>query len=339
MQSFQFIKELKEIKSVIDENHEFLLMLEDVYKIFETSLVHINELISVNGTNAAANHANELHGLIPGNLNGILINPKKIYTSLGSIHNAFERFISHNGEHNRFSSVLEIIDAAEKSFDNYFHRKNRNDSVELIISLVKLRSCIDGFENILSVSLHYLDKFDNNASSESFTIYLHGEVGLSEFGNKIEAIDEIFKFCIYILGISFDDANIQINKIESGSLFAKLTADPKVIALATSLISSAATYTFNNYTTEGKLEGFPEKVSSIEQVLSLRDKLSQAGIDVEAMDKEIENSSVKLARALNVLIENQYEFEINEERFSVSADKKEKLLELKSPKLLENSGE
>src|SRR6266478_6015777 len=96
--------------------------------------------------------------------------------------------------------------------------------------------------------------------------------------------------------------------------------ESKVIGLLTSLIQSGASYMHRNFTNEGKIEAIPKKVSAVEEVLKLTEKLSANGIDTKAIQENIQKSAVIISQELNTLLAREPNVTINGESYSVGQD-------------------
>jgi len=107
------------------------------------------------------------------------------------------------------------------------------------------------------------------------SIVLSSSMTLSQFILKLKALESIYQELCMLSGISIAEFPIQILKIESGSLWAKVFGHSKIIALMTNLIESGTSFVYRNYTTEGKLNSIPRKVETIESVLKLSIQLKE----------------------------------------------------------------
>ncbi|MFJ2334211.1 hypothetical protein [Pseudomonas helleri] len=174
-------------------------------------------------------------------------------------------------------------------------------------------------------SLQMFDEFvcnhDVAASAEApLTIWLPAHFDLKDFGQRLLAVNALYSELCMLLSVSESEYPLRISKIESGSLWAKVFGQSKVIDLLTSFIKDTASWMYRNHTTEGKVSAIPMKVEAIDALLGLSTKLEAAGIDTSAMNAHIQKSSFVIARDLAVLLDGQASITINNQTVSAGAE-------------------
>ncbi|WP_350604199.1 hypothetical protein [Pseudoalteromonas sp. SMN1298-MNA-CIBAN-0114] len=192
---------------------------------------------------------------------------------------------------------------------------------------IKIEALLDGLKSGLNFYLENIDASIEDNNGSELSIVLSSTFTLSEFILKLQSIEKIYNELCMLSNVSSDDFPIEILKIESGSLWAKVFGDSKVIALMTSLIESGVSFVYRNYTVEGKISSIPKKVETIESILKLKSKLKKEGVDVTELTEHLNKSSIIIAKELNKLISGQAEVIINEKKLSIGDEMQKNLIE------------
>ncbi|MCO6060207.1 hypothetical protein NG726_26555 [Pseudomonas sp. MOB-449] len=116
--------------------------------------------------------------------------------------------------------------------------------------------------------------------------------------------------------MSTSEGNVSIEKIESGSFFAKISANPLVIALASIIVTNGSQYIYNEIDSSRDLTNLKEASEVLERTLKIRSFLEENEIDTKEIDEEIKISSVLLAKNLGLLIKDSSEIEINDNKIT-----------------------
>ncbi len=241
----------------------------------------------------------------------------------------------------------ELIDQIDLKLNDFSHAYeafiesySTESSARLVLEAHALHSLLMGIRKGL---YFYLNNIQDNISEldnkTEFSIILPSTMNLTEFIKKLKAIEEIYKELSHLLNTSLAESPIEIIKIESGSFWAKLLGDNKVIELMTSLIESGVLYIYRNYTEEGKLVSIPKKVKSIESVLNLSASLKEQGVDVEEINELLQKSSITIAKDLNILISGEPQVTINDKTLSIGHELQKKLIKNNVTLGLEKSAE
>lgn len=112
--------------------------------------------------------------------------------------------------------------------------------------------------------------------------------------------------------ISEETYPLRISKIESGSLLAKVIGESRVIGLMVELIKNAADWTYRNYTKEGRLTLVDRQIAAVEQLLGLKNKMENAGIDTTELRAHIEKSSMLVGKGLVKILEGEDHVTLND---------------------------
>ncbi len=130
---------------------------------------------------------------------------------------------------------------------------------------------------------------------------------VNDVSRKLFAINSLYNELCSLAGVSIVKFPLKIERIEVGSLWINIFGESKVITLCAKLISSAISYAYRNFTTEGKIVAIPEKIEVVESFLELSKKLRKEGENTEDLNKKINHSSMLIINELNNLLSNSTE--------------------------------
>lgn len=275
---------------------------------------------------------------IPTNINNSLnqvrsnlgeIKPRKFFSTIERLQTSMQE-IKDSGLFD--SELIDAIDSKLSSFSHiyeaFIESYNSESSARMVLEAHSLNSLLIGIKKGL---YFYVKNIQHNTleseDRRELSIILPSTLNLSEFINKLKAIEDIYNELCHLLNKSVTDSPIEIIKIESGSFWAKLLGNNKVIELMTNLIESGALYVYRNYTEEGKLTSIPKKVESIESVLNLSNSLKEQGVDVDEINELLQKSSITIAKNLNTLISGEPEVTLNNKTLSIGHELQKKLIE------------
>lgn len=156
------------------------------------------------------------------------------------------------------------------------------------------------------------DLYEVDAEHPSIKIFFPESVSLELFSSKTTALNLLIEECCNLIGLSSLEADVKINKIESGSYFAKISANPVVIMILTAVITNGSTYLFKELDETNKIAPLKESSEVIEKLLKIRDTLTLNGHNVELLDENIKKSSIILSKQLEKLLDHSYQIEIND---------------------------
>ena len=143
-----------------------------------------------------------------------------------------------------------------------------------------------------------------------------------DLASVLVALSEIYAVLADLLDVSLYQEPLEIEKIESGSLYIKLKGAVRVIRAASGVLKQAFTYGMSNHTLSGRFDQLPRAAESIERVLRIKETLAAQGLDVSGMDAEIESAALKLAKHTNTLVSHMNDVGLNGEIYGI----KEQLL-------------
>jgi len=238
---------------------------------------------------------------------------------------------------NDASQLKNELDDFSKKYEYFLESHTNPDVFILVQSAEKFKSHIDTFvymlEFYLQITRTALEK--PNDEWEYLSIVLSSSMTVNEFRIKLEAMEKIYSELIELTNLSLIDYPLKIVKIESGSLFAKVMGNKKVIGLMVNFISSSIAYLYRNYTSEGQLTELPRKYKAIEEAINFSKSMEKAGYNTEGIDEQIQKSAVEVSKQLTELISNESEIVMNDEIY-LGTEQDKKLIENKKPKALKS---
>lgn len=339
MITYKLQKEVSEILSSFEKNSIFLSGLNEIGNTF-SRVEDILLLIGMGG-----NKFNEAANALGGNfvkLSSVIstINPRKFYFSLEKFQTNISNTIkSEVNDYEILDGIAEAVEIFSDKFDAYLSSQNQKNAITLVIEARKLISLLDGFHSaLLFINGNLEQRQYNLQSGGEISIFLSSSINLRQFAEKLQAIDLIYKEICFLLNISVADEPLQIGKVESGSLWAKLFGNSRAISMTADFIEASASYVYRNFSKEGKLSGIPRKIETVDEILGLYKRLQVEGIDIKEMKESISKSAISIAKEVNVLLDGQAEIKVNENKYSVGDEVQKQLLQASTTLHLESDG-
>jgi len=328
MLSIQISEKIKTIITALDDAPyilETLDILEGTFLEIENRIIEI----AVGGNNITniPSHINSTLNKVRGSFSEV--KPRKFFSEIENLQSNILR-VKENGllDTSLVDELHSKLDNFSHAYESYIENYHTRTSAKMVLEAHTLLSLINSMKKGLLF-------YQNNIESEVFqpddkrelTIILPSTMTLAEFIIKLQSIESIYKELCDILNVSLIDYPVEIVKIESGSLFAKLIGNNKIIELIASCIEASALFMYRNYTKEGKLTSLSRKVEAIESVLNLSGNLKEQDINVEEMSEHIQKSSITIAKELDVLISGEPQVKLNKKTLSIGNELQKKLLE------------
>lgn len=336
MLSFQLRNEAIVLLSAFEEATAFFKALD----IINSSFPEIDAYLEKIGEGGDKNKpvADQLRNHLGALKNSFQsINIREFYSSLElfqqRLHNTKEFGIDD----------LEIINGISKSIDNfatkfehYIASYSPKSAAPVITEARKLSALLGEFKTaLLFFKVNLEEEHYETEEHDHLALHLPSHLSLHQFATRLIAIDVIYNELCGLLHISSSEHPLSISKIESGSLWAKVLGNARIIRLMGDFLEASVSYIYRNFTNEGKLSAVPRKIETINKVLQFTKKLEKEGIDVSVAKEHLEKSAIIIVEELNALLEGQAQISINEKSYSVGAEIQRKLLELDAPLRLE----
>lgn len=322
--SEQFSEAIKKI----EQEQAFLELVNNLTKINSGLEGHLLSVFSKNGNPSEAN--NQISVVMSKISTDVDQAVRSARTSAIIVSADRIRQIVENSETKPFKSTATAIELFIEYFDEYKHN-------------ISLKSCLDlvASGRNLNIAIHQLRLVDlvleptqGNKELPSLTVYIPNHTSLADFTTKLDALTKIIETCCNILSLSMEEALVAIERIESGSFFAKISANPLVVAVTTIIITQGSQYFFSPDFLSSENVGIRENSESVIQILKIRETLSANGVDTQELDSELNSSAILLAKQLNRLLSKSPAIEINDMKFSAPETK---LLAGAAPNRGENS--
>lgn len=335
MLSFQIKEEISKILVGFKDAQYFFDCLKNINATFPELDKYIQQIAQGSDLNGSANglraHLTQVRQKIGE------VKPRSFFSSMEKLQ--FEINQAKEYGFNDISQLIKIdiqIDEFSHSYETYIETYSPESAATMIVEGKSLESLLYGFKHGLTFYLNNIElPISEIENRQELSIVLSTQLTLSEFISKLQTIEKIYFEMCMLTNVSTEEFPIQISKIESGSLWAKLFGESKVISLMTSFIESTASYAYRNYTNEGKIAAIPMKISAIDSVLEIRTKLEAQGIEVDGMNDHLSKSAVIIAKELNKLIEGQPEIVVNDKKLTVGHEIQQKFLNSNTTQRLE----
>ena len=321
MLSFQIAELIEEVSKEIHPDNAFI----HAVRVLSEVVTGISEDVAAIGTNSNnAAYANSIQGRLRSTKEySAVISPRAFYVELLQLEGALKKFQAQLPSPSGYvESLIESLDSFAVLFDNYLKNQTGDNAAPLVLSapnvaqrLIDFRDSVNLFHGILESAS------PQRSDSSTLSVVLSGEFDLKEFISRIQAIESMYSELCQLLNISQIDHPLQIEKIESGSLLAKVAGSAFVIGLMTQFIESSVSYVHAHYTAEGQIKSIPAKVESLDKVIEMTQKLKEAGYDTSAMEIHVAKSAHAIAGNLNTLIEGQPSIILNGLELTVTDQK------------------
>lgn len=343
MTSNELSQKLSRLLDILDDDNLLINLLSELASVYDELIPVITEVMATDFSKETGFYSflNDKQKKVKIVIDKVkTVRPAKILIGLDKLVDDLQE-LSHSGRRDLlvFSSISTEIQTFyheyEKSINNYTWAQTLN----LMIAAKKLYNSILVYRDFVSLIKADLESTidipqDNKVASFFFQFTTEYE----EFLNKLLAIDGLYSELCILANVSQSQYPLRIIKIESGSLWLKLFGESKVITLLTSLIESAASFFYRNFTNEGKITSLPRSVEAIEAILALTKKLEAEGIDVSAAKDNLQKAAVIMSAQLNQLLLKEPSIEIDGKKHSVAEALQDKYL-LEGQRLLLDDGD
>ena len=343
MQTFQVLERLQAFLNLLQDEHESLLdFLKLLAKYQEPFNVKLKELLEFT---ADISQIPNLVGVYRNTINAVqpeikLNRPKRIFNSIRALREALVLLgleVSSE-EATPDANINSYLNSFENAYEKFIDSYSSYSTLHLVNTGTLLLHSLLSLQEVCNLMLESLEDHYHSENSDGYlSILLDSDHTYEDFVIKLEALYSLYSEACRLLSVSESDFPLRIIKVESGSIFIKVFGNSKVIELISSLIKDATSFLYRTKTTEGKITSIPKSVEAIEEVLKLREKLHQQGIEVPGLDEEIAKSSVVVASKLSKLLEGESLVKLNGEILQIDGYKTQKVLEGKKPYLLEGS--
>jgi hypothetical protein len=220
--------------------------------------------------------------------------------------------------------LLDRLSALQETINVFF--KSSSDLVavfNLIMSAQAFIRMLDTLGKGFRTAARVLQPEMINVEGQAeIVMYLEDEVAThSEVLTKLQSIQLLYSEICQLLNVSEIDFPLRIVKIETGSLWAKVFGESKVVELLTQCCANFIDYLYRTYTNEGQLASISKKVESVESILQLEASLAERGYDVSEMREPIQKASQAIAASLQELTKGQSKVRLNDKAYTIGSAK------------------
>lgn len=214
--------------------------------------------------------------------------------------------------------VITSLERFAEAYDNFVAHQASERAVPLLREAQGIRCALDALSGWLKYFVANLQPRAEPLEGETeFSLVLVNVDDVADFGRKLLALASIYSELSMLVDVSNASYPLRLAKIESGSWWARVFGESKIIALMTDLMKSSAGFLHRNYTTEGKIASIPSKIDSMNEILNFSNRLKESGVDVTNIHEELAKGAFVVANDLNTLLGHQPVVEINGEEYSV----------------------
>ena len=206
------------------------------------------------------------------------------------------------------SEYMDKIESIMQLLQAYYNNNTipmRNNLSDMIVSFYSLEKYIfSHYEQVLSALASNKQQDDSTAPQENQLItiqLLTAQLNVDEFSGTLAAINNIYE-CIS--RYSDTGIHLEIIKIESGSLFAKLFGDENIMSVMGNLLNRFIDWFFRKYTTEGKLARLSDTQNAVKETFAFTQLLKDNGYNVEDVEKDLAETTGLIAKDLLTIVKS-----------------------------------
>lgn len=345
---YEFIdKELNEFREVLDPIFEW----SKTY--FEYSTDSLVKLLRCDTTSSSSGtHYIIKEGKIKSRYEEIVKNMKSIFSSYVTFK-AFGEF-KQRIDHYRFENditdsdyILEFIKETEEIFELYqeFQKDDENQIKMINFSngLMKYKML---FDNTLKVYSDYCllstneDKYNQENTNTLCVQLLDVEYSMDEFAAILKGIND--SYC-EIRNLIFQDIKsveykeLKIIKIESGSLFSKISGEKIIIDILKKIFTKAIIWVQTNFQQGDQILSHQKFAVTLKEDAELMKLLEDCGCDITASKENMEKSFNLLSKQTLYLAKSTCNIKIDNEEFKMGTIQRQKFLNGVKSKLLNSA--
>jgi hypothetical protein len=213
------------------------------------------------------------------------------------------------------------VSAFTDAYDAYLNTRTADTVLPLFQAAVRLRGSLETALSLVKGMASVIESADSQDAPDgqmALSIWLPSPMPLKDFANRLLALQSAYSELCMLYGVSEADYPLRMAKVESGSLWAKVFGDTKMIETLISMLKASAAWMHRNYTDEGKLEAFPRKVEAVDSLLGLRTRMQAAGLDTVAMQAQIDKCAVTISEDLSTLLSGQRAITLNDQMVQIA---------------------
>lgn len=338
MHTFEFQRSIKQFFSELEGFRPFTSALSVLAHSTDSMDIHLSGIAK--GGDRLAQSAHHIHvHLAHAQQTTSTINNRQFFKALEHFQGSIERLKPRDTTKAELISNLNTkVEEFATLYDVFLSNQNAENALPLLLAAKVLHIKIETLFDSLQLVEESICAYDVPGNTEApLTLLLPAHLNLTEFAQRLFAIQTIYSELCMLLSVSESTYPLRISKIESGSLWAKVFGESRVVGMMVSFVEQTASWLYRSYTVEGKVASIPRKVEAIDSLLGLTERLSEAGINTSEMKDHIEKSAVAISKSLAEILDGQSSITVNDQTISVSSEISKELLERTPPRQLTNS--
>ena len=230
--------------------------------------------------------------------------------------------------------LIKIIDDFEKVYERHVREYSLEGALELAFVSNRLIQAIGMSRCSIASILANSSSNSKVQGEELFEIYLSNVSDFSAFATKLRAIDLIYSEMLVLHGLSKSDNPLLIEHLQNGSLWAKLSGNPMIVAFMTIVFSQGAEYLHSQFLETGKIAEISETTESLDKLLKITESLERSGANMDDVRDNLAKSAHIISKNLTEVLADQPTVEINERVIDLGDSNKNKMLEISKVKSL-----
>jgi hypothetical protein len=241
------------------------------------------------------------------------INNRQFFRALEHFQKSIDRLKPSNSNETELIFNLNTkVEEFATIYDEFLANQAGENALPLLLAAKTLHVKIKMFFDSLQMIEESISAYDIPGNFEApLALLLPAPLNLSEFAHRLLAIQTIYSELCMLLSVSESTHPLRIAKIESGSLWAKVFGESRVIDMMASFVERSASWLYRSYTAEGKIDSIPRKVDAIDSLLGLTERLEKVGINTSNMKEHIEKSAVAISKSLADILDGQSSITVN----------------------------
>lgn len=335
MLTFELQNTLNQFLSIRERADPFFSLLDQLASAYDSTLSQLAGIAE--GGQSLQTSANNLHTIF-ASAQGLVrnISVRGVMISLGELEKELENLSDiDDSTSNAVNTAKKAVSEVGTALDNFLSKGGGLNGWHLLREAKNAHIQLEMFDDTLAMVVEQLEfPSTHGAESASLSVLMQGSNDLAGLVKRLSALQGLYSELCMLLNVSEAEYPLTIGKIETGSLWAKVFGESRVIGLMVDFVEAAAKYLYRTYTREGRITAIPAKVESLDRVIELSSKLKDLNINTDELDEELAKGAHAIARDLTSLLERQPSVTINGSKVSIGDEElARRLAEEEWPKL------
>lgn len=336
MLTFELQNTLNQFLMIRERADPFFSLLHQLASAHDSALKQLvgiaeaGQSLQTSATNLHSNFAN-VQGLLRN------ISVREVMIALGKLEKELGKLSDiDDSTSNAINTAKKAVSEVGTALDNFLAKGGALNGWNLLREAKNAHIQLEMLDDTFLMVVELLDLSSTQlAESASLSILMQGSSDLAGLIKRLSALQGLYSELCMLLNVSEAEYPLTIGKIETGSLWAKVFGEPRVIGLMVDFVESAAKYLYRTYTREGRIVAIPAKVESLDRIIELRGKLQDLNIKTDEIDEVLAKGAYAIAHDLTSLLERQPAVTVNGSKISIGDDElARRLAEEEWPKLI-----